>query len=67
MPQDNSDEIARIRALLNSGATTISHDGQTVSLDQAALRRRLRELQATDSANPVKRPRVASINMSNAF
>jgi hypothetical protein len=67
VPTDNTDEIARIRALLNSGATTVTVDGQTVVVDHDALRRRLRELQATDSENPIRRPRVSSINLTNAW
>ncbi|MEZ6068278.1 MAG: hypothetical protein R3B90_21765 [Planctomycetaceae bacterium] len=64
---DNSQAIADIRALLNSGATTVVVDGQTVQLNHDSLRRRLRELQATDTAAPIKRPRVASIDASTGW
>lgn len=64
---DNTAAIAQIRSLLNSGATQITVDGTTVQVTPDQLRRRLRELQATDTANPVKRPRVASINLGNAW
>lgn len=64
---DNSAAIARIEKLLNSGATKMNVDGQMVEVDPEALRRRLRELQESDTNNPLASQRLKSIDLSNAF
>lgn len=61
---DNSAEIARLRAILDSGATEVNIDGQRVRVDPAAVRARLRELIADDDTETVKRPRAATIDLS---
>lgn len=62
---DNSEKIAEIRTLLESGATSISVDGQTINLDLASLRKELTRLIDTDDATVanMRRPRMSSINM----
>lgn len=62
---DNSAALAHLRALLNSGATSAVIDGQTVSIDPASIRRRIRELEATDDSIAVpKRPVVSTLDMT---
>jgi hypothetical protein len=46
---DNSAAIAQIQTILNNGATRVLIDGQTVEYNFPQLRRRLRELLATDT------------------
>ena len=60
---DHSAEIARIKAVLNTGAEEVVVDGQRTKFDLAALRQRLRELEADDDASAVKRPRAATIHL----
>lgn len=64
---DNSAAIAKIENLLNTGATEAEIDGQKVKLDHTALRRRLRELQATHDDATTPRPRVAQVDLSTGF
>lgn len=61
---DNSAEIARLKAILDSGASEVVTDGQRVKLHHGDVRRRLRELIATDDTATVKRPRASSIDLS---
>jgi len=61
---DNTTELARLRAILNSGATEVFVDGQKVKVDPSAVRLRIRELVATDDTETVKRPRASSIDLS---
>lgn len=56
-------EITQLEMILNTGATTVVVDGQKVTYDLAAVRKRLRELRRRQ--NPGKRPVVSSINLSN--
>lgn len=62
---DNTAEIARLRAILNSGQTSYSVEGQTVNYDLAAIRRRLQELIASDDTETVTRPRVSRIKLDS--
>lgn len=57
---DNSAKIAEIEEILNSGATSTSVDGLSVSIDLEALRRRLIELKRTDTSGgtPPRRPKI---------
>ena len=59
---DNSAEIAEIEAILNSGASSITIDGNTTRWDLNALRKRLVDLKATDD-NSNKRNRLLTINL----
>lgn len=59
---DHSTEIERIQTILASGAKSIDVDGTRTQIDHAALRSRLRELQAQDDVHRGKRPVVSRIN-----
>lgn len=61
---DNSAQIAKIEAILNTGATSVTTDGTTINYDFAQLRKRLRELKATDPA--FRRRRFGQIDLSNS-
>ena len=60
---DNSTEIAKLEAILAAGASQIQSDGQMVTYDLAAVRKRLTELPAQDDTLRTKRPRAARINL----
>lgn len=58
--------IETLEDLINSGATSVSQDGQTVAFDQGAARKRLRELKqqlATLEGSKRTRPRAFNINL----
>jgi hypothetical protein len=61
---DNSAAIAKIEAILNTGATSVTTDGTTVNYDFDELRRRLKELRNTDPA--YRRSRIGQIDLSNS-
>jgi len=61
---DRSAEIARLEAILNAGARSVTTDGQKVDYDLDAIRRRLAELRAEDDNTLPKRPRAASIRLT---
>lgn len=56
-------EIAELEAILNTGASSVGVDGQKVTYDLKAVRRRLRELRRQQ--DPSKRPVVTTINLGN--
>lgn len=58
---DNSAEIARIRALLASGAKYVTTDGTQVAIDPETLRIELRRLIAEDDSLRGRRPAAATI------
>jgi hypothetical protein len=58
---NNATKIASIRALLESGAASISVDGVTTTLDREGLRLELRRLQDEDDTRQSDRPRAAGI------
>lgn len=60
---DNTAEIARLRAILNSGKSSYTIEGQTVSYDLAQVRKRLLELIAEDDTETVRRPRSVRIKL----
>jgi hypothetical protein len=60
---DNSTAIAEIEAILNTGVSSATVDGQAVTYDLDQLRRRLRELKASDD-DATKRPTSLKINLS---
>ena len=62
---DNSAEIAQLEAILNAGARTVTIDGQTVTYDFDAIRKRLAELRASDYRNIPRRPRASSIRLGS--
>jgi len=55
-------EIARLEEILNTGATSIFVDGQKVTLDLAAVRKRLVELKRRQDG---RRPPLSTINLGN--
>lgn len=59
---DNSAEIARLKAILNSGAKSGMVDGEAVTFDTESIRKQLALLQGTDDTTRGQRPRVSSIN-----
>lgn len=61
---DHSARIAEIRKILQSGVTTVTTDGTTVTYDHASLRRELRALMADDDEEGDRRPFVSSIDLS---
>lgn len=67
---DNSTEIEAIEAILNSGATSVSVDGMSQTVDLAQLRKRLIELRNTDSdsmSDGRVRPRVVGMTLGGAW
>lgn len=60
---DNSAKIAHLESILDSGAIEAVIDGQKVRVDPAAIRKRLRELEATDDNITVKRPRASTLDL----
>lgn len=64
---DNSAKIAAIRETLESGVSSTTVDGVSVSLDRESLRKELRKLEAEDDALRSRRPPCASIDMSGLF
>jgi len=65
---DNSAEIAALETVLNSGARSVSVDGVTTTFENAEqIRRRLRELRETDTANAGRRPRISTIDIGASY
>ena len=64
---DNTAAIAALTKILDSGASAVSVDGQSVSYDVTSLRKRLQYLIDTDDTlNPTgvaKRPLIQHINL----
>jgi len=59
-------DISNLEQILNSGATTISVDGETTVFDLDAVRQRLRDLQSELRAlegRPARRPLFNRINL----
>lgn len=54
-------EIARIKRILSSGASSITIDGVSTAIDRDSLRRRLRELQAIDADTGNPKPVIQSV------
>ena len=64
---NNTARIAQIRALLDTGATQVIVDGQTVTINPASLRKQLRQLMATDDTNAGRRPLASTVNLGGYF
>jgi hypothetical protein len=60
---DNTARINAIRETLRTGATSVTVDGTTVSLDLNQLRQELRQLEAEDDARKGRRPVASSIKL----
>ena len=56
---DNTAAIARLQAMLDTGATTAVIDGVTLTVDPKAIRKRIRELTLSDDAYDGTNPRPA--------
>ena len=61
---DNTTQIAAIRAILESGVSSVTVDGMTTNYDLVSLRKELARLMAEDDNYASRRPRVASIDLS---
>lgn len=61
---DNSTKIAELEAILETGATTVTVDGQTIVRDLDVVRSQLRRLQADDTTDKNRRPVSARINLA---
>lgn len=67
MPESIVDsEIRRLQGLLNSGATHISSDGESISIDLSAIRTRLAELVALKAGQRHKARRFRTFNMQRS-
>jgi hypothetical protein len=66
-PEQIEAEIEQLETLLNSGATSVTSDGETVNLSQEDIRRRLLELKARQSGRRHTARRVRTFDMRNAF
>lgn len=64
---DNTAAIAALEEILNNGATSVTVDGETIHYDFDEIRRRLRELRATDDDQAGQRPRLFRIDLTRAF
>lgn len=60
---DNTAEIARLRAILREGVTTVSVGGTTTAVDLNVIRQQLRELERTDDTEGARKPRISSIDV----
>jgi hypothetical protein len=58
---NNTARINEIREILRAGASQVSTDGTSVTFDFEALRKELRELEATDDRRKGRRPVASSI------
>jgi hypothetical protein len=58
---DNTAKIAEIRALLQTGASSVSTDGEHTAFDLESLRQELQRLEAEDATLQTRRPVAASI------
>jgi len=61
---DNTTRIAELRAILESGETSIASDGTSVQYDLKQIRQELNRLLQTDDTNRLIRPRLSSVNLS---
>ena len=62
---DNTAKIAELRAILESGTTTITVAGTTTAVDLNQVRIELGRLMAEDDTQKKRRPRISSINLGN--
>lgn len=61
---DNTQRIADIRAILQTGVTSTNVDGTQVTLDLDQLRRELLQLVREDDSQRRRKPRLSSVNLS---
>jgi polyphosphate kinase len=60
---DNSARIAELEAILQSGVSSYTNDGTTVSHDLGEVRKELRRLRAEDDTVGNKRPQSFTVNL----
>lgn len=60
---DNTQRIAQIRSILESGVTSIEVGGEKTTFDLESLRKELRRLEEEDDAAKRKRPRIATMKL----
>lgn len=60
---DNTAKIAELRAILQSGVTTVSVAGTTTTIDLNVIRQQLRELERTDDTEGARKPRMTSLDV----
>lgn len=65
--EEIADQIVQLESLLNTGATAIDSDGESLQLSQDDIRRRLAELKALQTGNRHRQRRVRTIDLRNAF
>lgn len=63
---DHSATIAKLEAVLRSGARSVNIDGVTVQIDPESIRRELRKLRAQDDTQAGRRPFALSMNLTGA-
>jgi hypothetical protein len=63
---DHAAEIASIETLLNSGATSVTTDGHTTTIDPDSLRQRLKELRSEDDTARARRPLFSQFPLNRA-
>jgi len=62
---DNSERIAEIDELLQSGAQSVSVDGVATTLNHDTLRTERQQLRAADDTYKARRPVISRIDLSN--
>ena len=62
---DNSQKIAQLQEILDSGASSVTVDGITTSFDHDSIRQRISDLIAEDEALASKKPIVSTILLNN--
>lgn len=61
---DNSARIAELEAILRSGVTTRTINGTTTTVDLTVIRQQLTSLRQQDDTQAIRKPRIASMNLS---
>lgn len=64
---DNTTKIAEIKAILQTGARSVTVDGVSTTYDFDSLRKELRQLMAEDDTHKGRRPVVSRLDLSRAF
>jgi hypothetical protein len=59
------ERIAELDAILDSGVSSMTVDGETTAIDLAAVRKRRDELMAEKAGN--RRPTMVALDLSRAF
>ncbi len=62
---NNTAKIAALENILQSGVTSYTIDGRTVTYDHDEIRRQLRDLRQNDDSQSGRRPVVSRIRLGN--